>query len=99
MQSLEADGSLLGIFPDETFAETTVQLRRGDRVFIYTDGIEVAFADDQSNDLQRWREELFARRHLSTKDLISEFAAHLDRETGSIAPKDDLTMVVLEVKP
>jgi sigma-B regulation protein RsbU (phosphoserine phosphatase) len=98
VQSLEADGSLLGIFPDEAFGETTVQLQPGDRVFIFTDGIEVAFSDDQSTDSQRWRDELFDRRKLSTPDLIADFAAHLDKEMGSITPKDDLTMVVLEVK-
>ena len=98
VQSLEADGSLLGIFPDEAFGETTVQLHPGDRVFIFTDGIEVAFSDDQQMDVQRWRDELLARRHLSTPDLITDFAEHLDRELGSLTPKDDLTMVVMEVK-
>jgi serine phosphatase RsbU (regulator of sigma subunit) len=98
VQSLEADGSLLGIFPDESFGETTVQLHGGDRVFVFTDGIEVAFSDDQQMDVQRWRDELLKRRHLSTPDLINDFAENLDRELGSLTPKDDLTMVVLEVK-
>ncbi len=98
VQSLEADGSLLGIFPDETFGETTVQLQPGDRVFIFTDGIEVAFSDDQTMDVQRWRDELYSRRHLSTQDLIDDFAEHLDREMGSITPKDDLTIIVMDVK-
>jgi len=98
VQFLEADGSLLGIFPDEAFGETTVQLHPGDRVFVFTDGIEVAFSDDQQMDVQRWRDELLKRRHLSTPDLINDFAQHLDTEMGSITPKDDLTMVVLEVK-
>ena len=97
VQPLEADGSLLGIFPDESFGETTVQLQAGDRLFIFTDGIEVAFTDDQSSDAERWRNELFDRRHLSTPDLLNDFAAHLDREMGSITPKDDLTMIVMEV--
>ena len=98
VEPLEADGSLLGIFPDESFGETTVQLQPGDRLFIFTDGIEVAFTDDQCNDVQRWRDELFDRRHLCTHDLIADFAAHLDKEMGSITPKDDLTMIVMEVK-
>ncbi len=98
VQPLEADGSLLGIFPDEIFGETTVQLQPGDRLFIYSDGIEVAFSDDQCNDLQRWREELFNRRHLSTTELLADFTTHLDNELGSLTPKDDLTMIVMEVK-
>ncbi len=97
VQSLEADGSLLGIFPNEIFGEITVQLQPGDRVFIFTDGIEVAFCDDQTMDVQRWRDELLRRQHLATPDLINDFAAHLDREMGSDTPKDDLTMIVMEV--
>jgi serine phosphatase RsbU (regulator of sigma subunit) len=75
-----------------------VQLKPGDRVFIFTDGIEVAFSDDQTMDVQRWRDELFQRRHMATPELINDFAEHLDREMGSLTPKDDLTMVVMEVK-
>jgi serine phosphatase RsbU (regulator of sigma subunit) len=97
LQPLEAEGSLLGIFPQETFSETTVQLQRGDRVFLFTDGIEVVFTDDQTMDTQRWRDELFARRHLTTEQLLADFAEHVDRESGSLTPKDDLTMIVMEI--
>jgi serine phosphatase RsbU (regulator of sigma subunit) len=98
LESLDADGGLLGIFPGEEFAEASVQLAAGDRVFVFTDGIEVAFSGDETNDQARWREELYARRDLSTVDLITDFAQHLDGEAGSLTPKDDLTMIVIEVK-
>lgn len=98
MQVLQADGSLLGIFPDEEFPESTVQLGSGDRMLIFTDGIEVAFSNDTTVDAARWREELWQRRSLSTAQLMDDFVAHLDREAGSLAPKDDLTMIVIEVK-
>jgi hypothetical protein len=67
-------------------------------VFIYTDGIEVAFADDQVLDTQQWRVELHRRREMGTEALLQELAQSLDKEHGSLAPKDDLTMIVLEVK-
>lgn len=98
LQPLEAEGSLLGIFPNETFAETSVQLQPGDRVFLFTDGIEVVFTDDQTMDTQRWRDELFARRHLTTAELLTDFAEHIDKESGSLTPKDDLTMIVMEIR-
>jgi serine phosphatase RsbU (regulator of sigma subunit) len=40
---LETEGSLLGIFPDEKFSDVEYQLRPGDRLVLYTDGVEVAF--------------------------------------------------------
>lgn len=93
-----AQGALLGIFPDEAYTDCQIQLRTGDRMFIYTDGIEVAFADDQVLDTQQWRTELHRRREMPTALLLQELAANLDKEHGSLAPKDDLTMVVMEVK-
>jgi len=98
LQPLPGEGSLLGIFPDETFEDRTVQLRAGDRLFLYSDGIEVAFNDDQLTDTLRWRAELYARRGLSTEELLVDFSEHLDSENGSLTPKDDLTMVVVEVR-
>src|SRR5688500_7538297 len=98
MQCLQTDGSLLGIFADELFPDTVVQLAPGDRMLVFTDGIEVAFGDDASADTTRWREELWLRRSLSAEDLVRDFTAHVDRQAGSIAPKDDLTMIVVEVK-
>jgi serine phosphatase RsbU (regulator of sigma subunit) len=94
---LEADGGLLGIFPDDTFETRTYQLQPGDRMLVYTDGIEVAFAEDQIVDARKWREALASRHALTAEQLVAGFAAHLDGETGSILPKDDLTLIVADV--
>ena len=48
-------------------------------------------------DISRWREEVLTRKHLSCEQLLTEFADHIDKEHGSLAPKDDLTMIVAEV--
>jgi len=98
IESVQCDGPLLGIFPDEEFADATIQLNEGDRLVLYTDGIEVAFCNDHSLDSQQWREELRARSGLPTDRMLREFADRIDNESGSLEPKDDLTMVVLEVK-
>lgn len=95
---LEADGGLLGIFEDETYPARTATLEPGDRLFIYTDGIELAFAEDQVVDVQVWRRELQRRHRLSTEELLADFAEHLDREDGSLMPRDDLTLVIVEAR-
>jgi len=99
LDSLECDGPLLGIFSDATFTDAKLTLSAGERLLLYTDGIEVAFCDDHTLDTQRWREELMSRMTLPTEQLLTDFAGRLDRESGSLEPKDDLTMVVLEVEP
>jgi sigma-B regulation protein RsbU (phosphoserine phosphatase) len=93
---LEAEGSLLGIFPNEKFAEATVQLEAGDRVFLYSDGVEVSFGGDAAMDTMQWRQQVMARRELETSAMVSELTAMVDA-TGTPL-KDDLTMIVLEVE-
>lgn len=96
---LPADGSLLGIFPGEVFSTTTTKLHPGDRLLIYTDGIEVAFSEDrQTADAQQWHHEVQRRRNLSGEELIQSMAEHLDGESGSLSPKDDLTIIVAEIQ-
>jgi phosphoserine phosphatase RsbU/P len=98
MQSLEAGGSLLGIFPEEQFEQTTVQLEPGDRFFIYSDGVELAFSDQVSPDCERWIAELNRRRDQPTDQILREFDEYLERDDGNVnKKKDDLTIIVLEV--
>ena len=98
MMDLDAEGALLGIFPEETFSTCRVQLHRGDRVLIYTDGIEVAFANEAGADDERWRAELLKRADQPITRILDDFAAQLDDFNGSILPKDDLTIVAMEVR-
>jgi sigma-B regulation protein RsbU (phosphoserine phosphatase) len=97
IESLEPEGGLLGVFAEQRFQETSVNLASGDRLVMFTDGIEVCFSDDVTADKERWRDELSSRRHLPAKKLLEEFAQLIDKENGSISPKDDLTMVVVEI--
>lgn len=99
LETMNCDGPLLGIFPNEPFPACSARLVPGDRLLLYTDGIEVAFCDEQVVDSQRWRDELLARRDLPTADLLAAFADRIDTEAGSLTPKDDLTVLVLEVHP
>jgi sigma-B regulation protein RsbU (phosphoserine phosphatase) len=98
VSNLHSEGGLLGIFPKEKYPDCQIQLRAGDRLFVYTDGIEVAFADDHCTDAQQWHAELVRRREMPTEQLLRELSESLDKETGSLQPKDDLSIIVLEVK-
>jgi sigma-B regulation protein RsbU (phosphoserine phosphatase) len=94
----KGDGALLGIFPDEPFVETRVQLRPGDRLFVYSDGVEVAFCGDDGMHIDRWRDCLRELRHLPAERMLGEFSEELDRQAGSLTPKDDITVVMMEIR-
>lgn len=96
VEPLQPDGGLLGVFPGETYDSATARLAPGDRLFVYTDGIELAFGGDPF-DADRWQHELHVRRSLSSEELLRQFARHIDGQTGSLSPKDDLTVIVVEV--
>jgi sigma-B regulation protein RsbU (phosphoserine phosphatase) len=95
---VESDGGLLGIFPDESYADGQVVLQAGDRLFVYSDGIEVAFAGEHLGNSHLWQTQLKKRAHLSTAQILSEISEAIDRETGSLQPKDDVSIVVMEVE-
>ena len=98
MHELKNEGALLGIFPNETFHNCTVQLTRGDRVFFYTDGIEVAFNDGEIADTEKWRAELVSHAKRPLAETFDSISDHLDGENGSLLPKDDLTIIAIEVR-
>ena len=98
MNDITVEGPLLGVFPGEAYSSSTLQLQAGDRLLVYSDGVEVAFNEDVAFQKGQWREELFKRRALPAEGLVIDFSEHIDREAGSLQAKDDLTLVVLEIK-
>jgi hypothetical protein len=58
----------------------------------------VAFDEGAIANPERWREELHMRRHLSTEDLMHELVKVLDLGPGSLQPKDDLTVIAIEIR-
>lgn len=98
MQTLEADGSLLGIFENEQFPDLTVQMQIGDRLIVFTDGVEVSFGPEPDANPERWMKQLRDRAHLPAEQLLLDLAHQLDTESGSLAPKDDLTIILIEVR-
>jgi sigma-B regulation protein RsbU (phosphoserine phosphatase) len=96
---LEAEGALLGIFPDDVYQQTAVELEPGDRVFIYSDGVEIAFSPTDSPNPANWRELLHARRDLPTEQIVAELRDLLARaDANSDRKKDDLTVIAIEVE-
>lgn len=98
IEPVQPDGGLLGVFPNETYDTAVVQLAPGDRLLVYTDGIEVAFGSE-AIDTERLKAELKARTHMTSEDFLHDLCGHLDTQTGSLAPKDDVTAVFVEVLP
>ncbi len=95
------EGSLLGVFPDEVFEQTTVDLRPGDRLLVYSDGFELAFPGKEENQPvanDRYTTEFERLRYGPIDKALARLDVTLDAQTGSLNQRDDLTMLCLEVK-
>jgi sigma-B regulation protein RsbU (phosphoserine phosphatase) len=98
VEAPKAEGTLLGIFGNEMFETESFNLAPGDRLILYSDGVEVAFDGSGVHEPHRWRDELLALRHLPTEKMFFDFAGLIDAQVGSVHPKDDLTMISVEVR-
>jgi sigma-B regulation protein RsbU (phosphoserine phosphatase) len=98
VQELEVDGGLLGIFECETFEQTVVRLQPGDRLIIYSDGVESAFGDGETIDLQHFRDFVDERAGLPADALMASFREVAKQSAGSLEAADDLTILVASVQ-
>ncbi len=106
-ETINPEGGLLGVFPDEVFEEATVQLEPGDRVLLYSDGFEVAFptineAKDGEPAKQKlcndqYAEEFEDLRVGDAEAALDRLAQRLNMQSGSLNQRDDLTVVCMSV--
>lgn len=99
LAELKSPGGLLGLFADEEFPVQRVTLRPGEKVILYTDGVELAFAsaEDRANEMTYYRNAFDDMGALSGESFVQRFDKLLNEEAGSLNPQDDLTLVVMEV--
>ncbi len=98
---LKPQGAMLGVFPDEHFELTTIQLHAGDRVLFYTDGFEVAFPDagDEGGSFNgNPYVHIFKDMGQGTPpEAMRRLTSRLDRQVGSLNQSDDLTALLVDV--
>lgn len=101
METIEPEGAMLGIFEEEQYETTEVQLAAGDRFVLYTDGFEVAFPEGRGERGNASRAYLDVFRKLAeartTGEAMSWLARTLDGQVGSLNQCDDLTAMLLAV--
>ena len=93
--SLDGSGAVLGVFPSWDYRDSTVQLKSGDRLLLFTDGItEAADANEGEFDESGVAAFAAANRTLSAKDLNRRL---LQRVTEFCAAQfnDDATVLVI----
>jgi sigma-B regulation protein RsbU (phosphoserine phosphatase) len=92
---LEQGGAVLGVFPAWTYEDSTVELRAGDRLLLFTDGITEA-SDADGREFEETSIATFAKANstLSAKELNSRLLAKVTAFCGAHF-RDDATLLVI----
>ncbi|MCH8242313.1 MAG: PP2C family protein-serine/threonine phosphatase [Planctomycetes bacterium] len=99
VSDLKTQGGLLGLFREGDFPVFETTLQKGDKLLLYTDGVELAFQPEGSEqlDVQAYYKSFEEFADLSVRDMVSRLNARLEGEDGSLNPRDDVTIVALEI--
>ena len=92
-------GALLGVIEDAEYETKEFNLEMGDKLLVYSDGVEAAF-DMSDVDLEgppKFREEFDDLIELPVKSLVEKLLYQIDSEVGSLHPRDDVTVVGIEI--
>ena len=97
-RELDVSGTLLGVFGEQEYETKTAQLQAGDKLLLYSDGVEVAFVDEGPDKPLRFRREFGDLADYDIKTMCEKLLEIINREEGSLHPKDDVTIVGLEIQ-
>lgn len=96
---LPARGFLLGVMPEEMYAERTVDLEPGDRLCLFTDG--VADCRDERGETfghDRLRRLLPEVANQPAAAMTEAVVGELTRFRGAAKPVDDMTLLLAEIR-
>ncbi len=98
VSELKSGGGLLGLFQGAEFPTGETQLHPGDKLLLYTDGMELAFQEESKGlDSTAYRRTFDAFANLPIDEMIRSIEAALEQDTGSLSPQDDVTIVGAEI--
>jgi serine phosphatase RsbU (regulator of sigma subunit) len=96
-QQLEIRGSLLGVFEQAEFVQGTIQLERGDKLLLYSDGAEPFVGNFDSAAGFRFTKEFLRIKNLLVVEMMDQFNTLAQTQKVDPAEVDDITMVALEI--
>ena len=97
IEEMQKGEPALGILPEMTYTEQRIELRKGDFLFAYSDGLTEA-RNDQGDFFgeQRLLELLPKLIDFSAEEVGERLLAEIDHFLGDVRANDDLSMVVLK---
>lgn len=96
---LDTEGLIMGVKTSVVFEERSFELKTGDVLLFYTDGLTEARNDrDELFGNERVCTLLGTHRHLPAREIIESFYAAVREFTNSETFQDDISLVVLKIQ-
>jgi sigma-B regulation protein RsbU (phosphoserine phosphatase) len=98
VQTLDSHGLLLGVVPEVNYQRSVLEVRSGDILVLYSDGITEARLS--THEMFRWEgisSTVLELKHGSAGDLLESIWNRVDEHTDATAGADDRTLLVLKV--
>ncbi len=97
MHELKANGALLGVFGEQEYETQTHQLERGDKILMFSDGVELAFENEGPDKPMKFRKEFEDLAHEKIDTMSNRLLEIIETEEGSLHPRDDVTILGIEI--
>ncbi len=95
LSPLDTGGPVLGVLGDARYEQGRRELRPGDTLVLYSDGlIEATNSSDEEYGVDRLRERVKACGRSSPHEIRDAIVTSVGDFIGAVAPRDDLTLVV-----
>ena len=89
----------VGVMGDYEYKNNEIKLNKGDKIFLYTDGLpEASNSELEMFNLDRMVDTLNDFKNVNTKELLSKVTSRIDEFVGEATKFDDLTMMALIYK-
>jgi phosphoserine phosphatase RsbU/P len=99
LERLDVGGLPLGIEPDVEYETATVEVRPGDALIFYTDGVVEAFNNEgQEYGEDRWLETIRGLPAYNAEDTLQYLMKRVDDYVGATRQSDDITCLVFRAK-
>jgi phosphoserine phosphatase RsbU/P len=94
--TLSGPGSLLGVFPEEQYSSLSTDLCAGDRLVLFSDGLEDALTDPAGQG-KSLADQLASLQGASRDEMLLQLTAWIDTRSSTGRASDDVTVVVMDV--
>ena len=87
----------MGVFQQTEYEQDTIQLEKGDKVFIYSDGCESHVGGYDDEGVFHFNERFLSVCYLPVEQMTGEFELMVKANPVSIDILDDVTTLALEI--